>query len=53
MGWESSTDTLGEINLKFPTKEIKQSEDDEFSEWDEENDSNEDKSKYWFNCMYI
>ena len=21
MGWESSTDTLGEINLKFPTKE--------------------------------
>ena len=21
MGWESSTDTLGEITLKFPTKE--------------------------------
>mgnify|MGYP007000055503 len=23
-------------------------EDDEFSEWEEENDENEDKAKYWF-----
>ena len=36
------------VILKFPTKKIQQTEDDEFSEWDEEKDSNEDKSKYWF-----
>ena len=36
------------VILKFQTKKIQQTEDDEFSEWDEEKDSNEDKSKYWF-----
>ena len=34
------------IILKFPTK--KTENDDEFSEWDEDNEINEDKSKYWF-----
>ncbi len=37
-----------DIILKFPTKEISKSDDDEFSEWDEDNKNNEDKSKYWF-----
>ena len=36
------------IILKFPTKDNKEKDDDEFSEWDEDNDNNEDKSKYWF-----
>ena len=36
------------IILKFPTKDNSKKDDDEFSEWDEDNDSNEDKSKYWF-----
>ena len=35
------------IILKFPSKSTKDS-DDEFSEWDEDNEKNEDKSKYWF-----
>ena len=35
------------IILKFPIKKDK-IEDDEFSEWDEETQSDEDKSKYWF-----
>ena len=35
------------IILKFPSKLTKNS-DDEFSEWDEDNEKNEDKSKYWF-----
>ena len=36
------------IILKFPIKKKEISEDDEFSEWDEENEGNDDKSKYWF-----
>ena len=36
------------IILKFPTKQIKEKEDDEFSEWDEDVENKEDKSKYWF-----
>ena len=36
------------IILKFPVKSSKDKDDDEFSEWDEDNDSNEEKSKYWF-----
>ena len=37
------------IILKFPAKIKKNNTDeDEFSEWEEENDSNEDKAKYWF-----
>ena len=35
------------IILKFPSNEKKKESDDEFSEW-EEDDSNEDKAKYWF-----
>ena len=35
------------IILKFPSKLTKNS-DDEFSEWEEDNEKNEDKSKYWF-----
>ena len=35
------------IIIKFPSKQ-KEESDDEFSEWDEDDESNEDKSKYWF-----
>ena len=36
------------IILKFPVKDNKNENDDEFSEWEEDNDNNEEKSKYWF-----
>ncbi len=38
------------VIIKFPKKEKEQdkTEDDEFSEWDEDTESNEEKSKYWF-----
>ncbi|MDA8688160.1 MMPL family transporter [Candidatus Pelagibacter bacterium] len=36
------------IILKFPIKQKKISEDDEFSEWEEENTNDENKEKYWF-----
>ena len=36
------------IILKFPVKENKNIDDDEFSEWDEESEDDRDKSKYWF-----
>ena len=36
------------IILKFPVKEDKTLDDDEFDEWDEDVESNEDKAKYWF-----
>ena len=37
------------IILKFPTKlEKTKAEDDEFDEWEEENENEEDKAKYWF-----
>ena len=37
------------IILKFPKKQESKIDDkDEFSEWDEDTDNNEDKSKYWF-----
>ncbi len=39
------------IILKFPIKQKESgniSEDDEFSEWEEDIEKNEDKSKYWF-----
>ena len=50
-GMKIIDDNLGgttplDLILKFPSK-IKESSDDEFSEWDEEN-VDEDKSKYWF-----
>ncbi len=38
------------VIIKFPKKEKEKdkTEDDEFSEWDEDTESNEEKSKYWF-----
>ncbi len=36
------------VIIKFPTKKIEEKDDDEFSEWDDDVDSEEDKSKYWF-----
>ena len=36
------------IILKFPVKLKEKVEDDEFSEWEEDEQKNEDKSKYWF-----
>jgi predicted RND superfamily exporter protein len=35
------------VIIKFPTKEKEKTNDDEFSEWEEENEE-EDKAKYWF-----
>ena len=36
------------VILKFPVKKKENKEDDEFSEWEEEGEGDEDKSKYWF-----
>ena len=36
------------IILKFPSKAQEKNEDDEFSEWEEDAEKNEEKSKYWF-----
>ena len=36
------------IILKFPNKNENSEKDDEFSEWDEDSENEEDKSKYWF-----
>ena len=36
------------VIIKFPTKQNQEKDDDEFSEWDEDNENKEDKSKYWF-----
>ncbi len=51
-GMKKIDDDLGgttplNIILKFPSIQ-KDEKDEDFSEWDEEVDSNEDKSKYWF-----
>ncbi len=53
-GMKKIDDDLGgttplNIILKFPAKkkEIKK-ENDEFDEWEEENETDEDKAKYWF-----
>jgi uncharacterized protein len=52
-GMKKIDDDLGgttplNIILKFPTSQNESSEEDEFSEWEEENEANEDKAKYWF-----
>ena len=52
-GMKKIDDDLGgttplNVIIKFPIKEEKEENDDEFSEWDNENKSNEDKAKYWF-----
>ena len=37
------------IIIKFPViSEKKQEKDDEFDEWEEENETGDDKAKYWF-----
>ena len=53
-GMKKIDDDLGgttplNIIVKFPKLSQKKIEqDDEFEEWEEENESNDDKSKYWF-----
>ncbi len=52
-GMKKIDDKLGgttplNIILKFPSPKIKEIEDDEFSDWEEDNASSDDKSKYWF-----
>ncbi len=52
-GMKKIDDDLGgttplNIIIKFPTKQKENTEDDEFSEWDEDTENNEDKAKYWF-----
>ncbi len=52
-GMKKIDDDLGgttplNIIIKFPTKQIEEKNDDEFSEWDEDVENKEDKSKYWF-----
>ncbi len=36
------------VIIKFPIKKEKVEEDDEFSEWEEDNQGDENKAKYWF-----
>ncbi len=52
-GMKKIDDELGgttplNIIIKFPAKQSKQKEDDEFSEWDEDVENEEDIAKYWF-----
>ena len=52
-GMKKIDDQLGgttplNIILNFPVKKIDNQEEDEFDEWEEENNSDEDKAKYWF-----
>ncbi len=53
-GMKKIDDELGgttplNIILKFPiSQKVNQLEDDEFDEWEEEDNANEDKAKYWF-----
>ena len=52
-GMKKIDDDLGgttplNVIIKFPVKEKKEESDDEFSEWEDENENKEDKSKYWF-----
>ncbi len=52
-GMKKIDDDLGgttplNVILKFPSKKNKKLDDDEFSEWDDDNDKEEDRSKYWF-----
>jgi len=37
-----------DVIIKFPKKQNEETDDDEFSEWDEDTENDEDKSKYWF-----
>ena len=52
-GMKKIDDDLGgttplNIILKFPPNAQEKNEEDEFSEWEEDTEKNEEKSKYWF-----
>ena len=52
-GMKKIDDDLGgttplNVIIKFPIKQTEDKDDDEFSEWDEDVENKEDKSKYWF-----
>ena len=52
-GMKKIDDELGgttplNVILKFPSTKKKKIDDDEFSEWDEDNEKDKDRSKYWF-----
>ena len=52
-GMKKIDDDLGgttplNIIIKFPTKKKEETNDDEFSEWDDESNEKENKAKYWF-----
>ena len=52
-GMKKIDDDLGgttplNVILKFPSTNSKKMDDDEFSEWNEDNEKEEDRSKYWF-----
>ena len=52
-GMKKIDDDLGgttplNIILKFPSNAQEKNEEDEFSEWEEDTEKNEEKSKYWF-----
>ena len=52
-GMKKIDDELGgttplNVILKFPSTKNEKTDDDEFSEWDEDNEKDKDKSKYWF-----
>ena len=52
-GMKKIDDDLGgttplNVILKFPSTKSKKMDDDEFSEWDEDNEKEDDRSKYWF-----
>tara|TARA_B100001769_G_scaffold259610_1_gene239510 strand:- start:70 stop:1698 length:1629 start_codon:yes stop_codon:yes gene_type:complete len=36
------------VIIKFPIKKVEVTDDDEFSEWDEDIEKEDDKAKYWF-----
>ncbi len=52
-GMKKIDDDLGgttplNVILKFPSNAQEKNEEDEFSEWEEDTEKNEEKSKYWF-----
>ena len=52
-GMKKIDDDLGgttplNIIIKFPSKQTDAKDDDEFTEWEEDVESGDDKSKYWF-----
>ncbi len=52
-GMKKIDDDLGgttplNVIINFPKKDKKVEDDDEFSEWEDEEDNNQNKAKYWF-----